>query len=100
MTPENVANPKTLLVQDTNLCPDIEIRIQLAPTTILPSSNASYFKYLLQNLSLSMESISFGDGSYRAMVDARMSTGNPLVIPFYNWSGFEGNTTTQNVNQQ
>ncbi|DBA68514.1 TPA: hypothetical protein ACH3X2_001184 [Trebouxia sp. C0005] len=85
---------------DTNLCPDIEIRIQLAPTTILPSSNASYFKYLLQNLSLSMESISFGDGSYRAMVDVRMSTGNPLVIPFYNWSGFEGNTTTQNVNQQ
>ncbi len=47
-----------------------------------------------------MESISFGDGSYRAMVDARMSTNNPLVIPFYNWSGFEGNTTTQNVNQQ
>jgi len=49
-----------------------------------------------------MESISFGDGSYmyRAMVDARMATGNPLVIPFYDWSGFEGNTTTQNVNQQ
>lgn len=23
-----------------------------------------------------------------------------MVIPFYNWSGFEGNTTTQNVNQQ
>lgn len=85
---------------DTNLCPDIEIRIQLAPSTILPSSNASFFRYLLQNLSLSMESISFGDGSYRAMVDARMATGNPLVIPFYNWSGFEGNTTTQNVNQQ
>ena len=40
---------------DTNLCPDIEIRLQLAPSTILPSSNANYFKYLLQNLSLSME---------------------------------------------
>ena len=70
------------LLQDTNLCPDIEIRIQLAPSTILPCSNASYFKYLLQNLSLSMESISFGDGSYRAMVDHRMATGNPLVVPF------------------
>ncbi len=71
----------TLRFLDTNLCPDIEIRIQLAPTTILPSSNASYYNYLLQNLSLSMESTSFGDGSYKAMVDARMATGNPLVIP-------------------
>ncbi len=95
-----LAGGQFMRVLDTNLMPDIEIRIQLAPSTILPSSNASFFRYLLQNLSLSMESISFGDGSYRAMVDARMSTNNPLVIPFYNWSGFEGNTTSQNVNQQ
>ena len=54
-------------VLDTNLMPDIEIRIQLAPSTILPSSNASFFRYLLQNLSLSMESISFGDGSYHSV---------------------------------
>lgn len=62
--------------------PDIEIRIMFAPNSILASQNTVATKYLLKNISLSVESISFGDGSYRAMVDARMSTGEPLMVPF------------------
>lgn len=85
---------------DTNICPDIEIRISLAPNAVLPTQLTNAAKYAIQNLSMTCESISFGDGSYRAMVDARMSTGSPLMIPFYNWAGFEGSSSTQQINQQ
>ncbi len=48
---------------------DIEIRMMLAPGTIIPSDDASNVKYTLKGFSLQVESVSFGDGSYRAMVD-------------------------------
>lgn len=85
---------------DTNILPDIEIRILLAPNAILASDQVSASAYQLQNLSFSCESISFGDGSYRAMVDSRMASGEPLLVPFYNWAGFEGSATMQNISQQ
>lgn len=85
---------------DTNLMPDIEIRILLAPNAILPSGNTQAISYELKNFSITVESISFGDGSYRAMVDARMASGQPLMIPFFNWTGFEGSSGQSQFNQQ
>lgn len=72
----------------------------LAPSAVCPAQNAGAIKYLLKGLSLSVESLSFGDGSYRAMVDERMSNSIPLVIPFYNWGGFETSTGNSSFNQQ
>ena len=68
---------------DTNILPDIEFRIMLAPNTVLMTDTVGAVKYEMTDVSLSCESISFGDGSYRAMVDARMSTGEPLLVPFF-----------------
>ena len=67
---------------DTNILPDIEIRILLAPNSIIHTDQVGNVIYQLQNLSFSCESISFGDGSYRAMVDSRMASGEPLLVPF------------------
>lgn len=80
--------------------PDIEIRIMLAPSTIIPAQDALAIKYLLKGLSLSIESLSFGDGMYRAMVDERLGKDVPLVIPFYNYGGFETSTSNKSFNQQ
>lgn len=85
---------------DTNILPDIEIRLMLAPDTICPCFPIDSAHYTIQNLSLSMESISFGDGSYRAIVDQRMASGDPLLVPFFNWSGFEGTAADSSLNQQ
>jgi hypothetical protein len=85
---------------DTNILPDIEIRMLLAPNTIIPQAKAARIKYQLKNLSFSVESISFGDGSYRAIVDSRMAEGTPLLVPFFNWAGFEGTSDMTNINQQ
>lgn len=71
----------------------------LAPGTIVPSDDASNVKYSLKGFSLQVESVSFGDGSYRAMVDQRMATRKPLMVPFYNWAGFESSTQVTNINQ-
>lgn len=87
-------------LQDTNILPDIEIRIMLAPNTVLVSEARDQTKYEICDVNLTAESISFGDGSYRAMVDARMSTGEPLLVPFYNWAGFENSTGSTSWNQQ
>lgn len=87
-------------LQDTNLCPDIEIRMMLAPNTVLASTNTAVSRYTLKNFSFSVESISFGDGSYRAMVDSRMASGDPLLIPFFNWVGFEGTAGDSTFQQQ
>lgn len=113
---------------DTNLCPDIEIRMMFSPNTVLSTTNTAAIRYELKNLSFSVESISFGDGSYRAMVDSRMATGEPLMVPFCesllvclcrvsfyftnksfsnicvcnsdNWVGFEGSTGQSSFSQQ
>ena len=85
---------------DINILPDIEIRLLLAPNSVVSTDQVGQVIYQLQNLSISCESISFGDGSYRAMDDSRMASGEPLLITFYNWAGFEGTSTMQNVSQQ
>lgn len=67
---------------DTNILPDIELRILLAPNAVIPQARNGAISYELTGLSLTCESISFGDGSYRAIVDSRMATGDPLLVPF------------------
>jgi len=80
--------------------PDIEIRMMLAPGTVILSDDASTTKYSIKGVSLQVESVSFGDGSYRAMVDQRMATRQPLMVPFYNWAGFETSSQNSNINSQ
>ena len=84
---------------DTNICPDIQISISLAPDSVLAATHSGAV-YQMRNLSLTVESISFGDGSYRAMVDARMAGDDPLLVPFYNWSGYEGSSSVSNISTQ
>lgn len=45
--------------------------------------------YAVTNLYMAMETISFGDESYRRMLDSRLSTGDPIIVPFTNWASFE-----------
>lgn len=80
---------------DTNLYPDIEIRITLARDTVLqltPGMTDATYSVCLPNLI--METIAFGDNTYESMVEARLSTGEPIVVPFINWASYE---TSQKV---
>jgi len=54
----------------------------LAPGTVIPSDDASNTRYSLKGVSIQVESVSFGDGSYRAMVDQRTATRQPLMVPY------------------
>ena len=89
---------------DTNLLPDVEIRITLNNPNVLtvdnpltyttgtPATSTISFtnpQYMLQNVYLAMETISFGDDSYRRMLDARLASGDPIIVPFTNWASFE-----------
>ena len=72
----------------------------LAPRTVLLFDYISNMRYLLKDFTLQVESVTFGDGSYRAMVDQRMATRDPVMAPFYNLTGFESSTQVSNINQQ
>lgn len=76
-----IASGSFMRFLDTNILPDIEIRMMLAPGTIIASDDASNVRYTLKGFSLQVESVSFGDGSYRPMVDQRMATRKPLMVP-------------------
>jgi hypothetical protein len=81
---------------DTNLLPDVEIRITLNSKGILVNNGVgtgvtgiTAGDFQVTNLYLAMEVISFGDDSYRRMLDSRLSTGDPIIVPFTNWANFE-----------
>lgn len=81
---------------DTNLLPDVSIQITLAPTTtfFLDAGAASGSTYSWSNVKLYAEVVRFGDNAYEQMVEARLSTGDPIMIPFTNWAMHE---TTDNI---
>lgn len=76
---------------DTNLLPDVTIQITLAPPTVFGNQSAATAAggYSLSNIKLYAELVKFGDGAYEKMVEARLSTGQPIVVPFVNWANFE-----------
>jgi hypothetical protein len=76
---------------DTNLLPDVTIQISLAPGTVFgnQSQATAAGSYELSSIKLYMELVKFGDGAYEKMVEARLSTGQPIVVPFVNWANFE-----------
>ncbi len=74
---------------DTNLLPEVTINFTIASPTVIGASDIGRVDWNLQNVSLSFESINFGDGVYRSLVDQRLASGD-LVLPFSNWVGFEG----------
>jgi hypothetical protein len=78
---------------DTNLLPEVTVSFTLGPQWVIPCSDISRVSWTIQNVSLSFESLNFGDGVYRSMVDQRLATGD-LVLPFVNFVGFEGNQQT------
>ncbi len=83
---------------DTNLMPDVEIRLTVARDTVLitpPNTTAASIK--MSGPNMTMETISFGDNTYEQMVEARLSTGEPIVIPFINWASFETSATVPNA---
>lgn len=75
---------------DTNLLPEVTVSFTIAPQQVIQCSDLSRVSWTLENVSLSFESLNFGDGVYRSMVDQRLATGD-LVLPFVNFVGFEGN---------
>lgn len=84
---------------DTNLLPDVEIRITLAPAAVIAGSvnstnaaSSSTISYTINTPYAQMETISFGDNTYEQMVEARLSTGEPIVVPFINHASFETST--------
>lgn len=99
---------------DTNLLPDVEIRITWNQGTVLNgglwrtqlthnnTANAGkdgvYYQamsapaigsFSVSNIKADFETIAFGDNSYRLMLDDRLATGEPIIVPFTNWSSFE-----------
>lgn len=86
---------------DTNLLPDVEIRITLASPYVLTVSSGvagtpaaavqtvTSPNFNWANNSLTFEVISFGDDGYRQMVDSRLASGEPIVVPFINWASYE-----------
>lgn len=89
---------------DTNLLPDIEIRLTLAGTNILSPSIVTAnspvsavptgVTYSWTANSVTFETIAFGDDSYRQMIDARLASGEPIVIPFTNWASYESSASS------
>lgn len=77
---------------DTNLLPDVSIMITLAPNSILinQTNTTPLPTFAWYTPKLYMEIVKFGDSTYEQMVTARMSTGEPIVVPFTNWAMFEG----------
>lgn len=78
---------------DTNLLPDVSIQITLASNTtfhqnVFQSNQAAknYSRYSWSNVKMFAEVVRFGDNAYEKMVEARLSTGDPIMIPFTNWA--------------
>lgn len=78
---------------DTNLLPEVTISFTIGPQWVIPCSDINRVSWTMENVSMSFESLNFGDGVYRSMVDQRLATGD-LVLPFVNFVGFEGNQQT------
>lgn len=76
---------------DTNLLPDCKISITLQPNVVIANAANATVKatYGWVNPRMYAEICKFGDGTYEQMVAARMSTGEPIAIPFRNWSMYE-----------
>ena len=74
---------------DTNLLPDVIVNFQIAQKEVIQASDVGSVSWLLTNASLRFETLNFGDGTYRALVDRRLSQG-PITMPFSNFYTFEG----------
>lgn len=74
---------------DTNILPEVTVYYQIAPKQVVGSTSITNLDWQMNNVTLSFESVNFGDGTYRALVDRRLATSD-IVIPFSNWTGFEG----------
>lgn len=107
---------------DTNLLPDVEIRLTLANGAVLAQNTsvnstfstttnittptqptvtpATALSFQVQNMFLQMETIAFGDNSYRSMVESRLGAGGSLTIPYTNLSLFESATTSSSTTTQ
>ena len=83
---------------DTNLMPDIEIRITWARNNVLlltPGVQSAAMQVFYPNMT--METIGFADNTYESMVEARLSTNDPIVVPFINWASYETTALVQNA---
>ena len=83
---------------DTNLLPDIEIRITWARNNVLlltPGVASAALQVYYPNMT--METIGFADNTYESMVEARLSTNDPIVVPFINWASYETTALVQNA---
>lgn len=85
---------------DTNLLPDVIVSFQLGQKEICPSSAPGSTSWTISDASLRFETLSFGDGVYRALIDRRLSAG-PITYPFVNYYSFEGaQTSDSSLNTQ
>lgn len=119
---------------DTNLLPDVEIRITWASGAVLAQNSTVYsaptatpgagigtdgstttttyapavnpfvpatgLSFNTTKIFLHMETIAFGDNSYRAMVESRLGSGGTLTIPYTNLSLFESAASSQSTSTQ
>lgn len=77
---------------DTNILPEATVYFQLAPKHVVCATNVTTLNWNIDRVTLNMESVNFGDGTYRALIDRRLAVSD-IVIPFSNWTGFEGQQT-------
>ena len=87
-----VLEGKFMRFLDTNLLPDVTVQITLAPATVFENDTGATPQggtYSLSNIKMYMELVKFGDAAYEKMVEARLATGQPIVVPFTNWANFE-----------
>lgn len=83
---------------DTNLMPDIEIRITWArDNVLLTTPGVSSANLSVWQPNMTMETIGFADNTYESMVEARLSTNEPIVVPFTNWASYETSVQVPNA---
>jgi hypothetical protein len=84
---------------DTAVLGPVEIRIRLAPATILygtdysATSRPTAFNYKLTNMYMIMDTVTFTDDFYRALLAKRLQDGNVITIPYQNIFSFQKNIT-------
>ena len=71
-------------VLDTSICGQTSISIRLAPATVVPTIGATAGTYSLNSVVAHMDVLSLDDGVLYGLVQQRLASGNPIMIPFTN----------------
>ena len=71
-------------VLDTSILGQVQLQIRLAPASVISSIAAQNGTYTLQNVSASVDVLSLEDGVFYNLIQQRLASGTPILMPFQN----------------